>query len=55
VRSKRTLVAIGMHDLDTQAPLFTYEALRPEEIRFLPLRAIGRDEKLERNARELLE
>jgi hypothetical protein len=55
VRSKRTLVAIGTHDLDTLAPPFTYEALRPEEIRFLPLRAIGRDEKLERNARELLE
>jgi hypothetical protein len=33
----------------------TCEALQPEEIRFLPLRAIGRDEKRERNARELLE
>jgi phenylalanyl-tRNA synthetase beta chain len=48
-------VAIGTHDLDTLAPPFTYEALKPEEIRFLPLRAVGRDENRERNARELLE
>ena len=34
---KRTLVAIGTHDLDTiQAP-FTYEALPPSEIKFAPL------------------
>jgi phenylalanyl-tRNA synthetase beta chain len=26
---KRTLVAIGTHDLDTLAPPFTYEALPP--------------------------
>lgn len=34
---RRTLVAIGTHDLDTiQAP-FTYEALSPKEIKFTPL------------------
>lgn len=35
---KRTLVAIGTHDLDTiQAP-FSYEALPPSEISFVPLK-----------------
>ncbi|KAK6458877.1 henylalanyl-tRNA synthetase beta chain (phenylalanine--tRNA ligase beta chain) [Scheffersomyces xylosifermentans] len=33
----RTLVAIGTHDLDTLSPPFTYEGLRPEEIKFVPL------------------
>ncbi|GAC98169.1 phenylalanyl-tRNA synthetase subunit beta [Pseudozyma hubeiensis SY62] len=34
---RRTLVAIGTHDLDTiQAP-FTYEALPPKDIKFAPL------------------
>ena len=34
---KRTLVAIGTHDLDTiQAP-FTFEALKPSDIKFAPL------------------
>ncbi|KAI0236819.1 phenylalanine--tRNA ligase subunit beta [Massospora cicadina] len=34
---KRTLVAIGTHDLDTiQAP-FSYEALPPKDIEFIPL------------------
>jgi len=33
----RTLVAIGTHDLDTLTPPFTYEGLRPEEIKFIPL------------------
>ena len=34
---QRTLVAIGTHDLDTIKGPFTYEALPPEEIRFVPL------------------
>mmetsp|Transcript_14934 Transcript_14934/g.34034 ORF Transcript_14934/g.34034 Transcript_14934/m.34034 type:complete len:630 (+) Transcript_14934:77-1966(+) len=34
---KRTLVAIGTHDLTTLSPPFTYEALPPEEIVFVPL------------------
>ncbi|XP_010246774.1 PREDICTED: phenylalanine--tRNA ligase beta subunit, cytoplasmic-like isoform X2 [Nelumbo nucifera] len=37
---RRTLVAIGTHDLDTiQAP-FTYEALPPYEINFVPLKQV---------------
>jgi phenylalanyl-tRNA synthetase beta chain len=34
---KRTLVAIGTHDLDTLQPPFTYEALPPTDITFVPL------------------
>lgn len=34
---QRTLVAIGTHDLDTLQGPFTYEALPPEEIQFVPL------------------
>ncbi|KAI1427244.1 phenylalanyl-tRNA synthetase [Xylaria sp. FL1777] len=34
---QRTLVAIGTHDLDTLQGPFTYEARRPEDIRFAPL------------------
>ncbi len=34
----RTLVAIGTHDLSTIQGPFTYEALPPEEIRFVPLK-----------------
>jgi phenylalanyl-tRNA synthetase beta chain len=34
---KRTLVAIGTHDLDTLKAPFTYEALPPKEIVFAPL------------------
>ncbi len=34
---KRSLVAIGTHDLDTVQGPFTYEALAPESIRFRPL------------------
>lgn len=34
---QRTLVAIGTHDLDTIKGPFTYEALSPEEINFIPL------------------
>ena len=34
---QRTLVSIGTHDLDTLKGPFTYEALPPEEIEFIPL------------------
>lgn len=34
---KRTLVAIGTHDLDTVRPPFTYNALPPTDIEFVPL------------------
>merc|ERR1719203_226137 len=34
---KRTLVAIGTHDLSTLKPPFTYEALPPKDIVFRPL------------------
>ena len=46
----RTLVAIGTHDLGKVQPPFTYEALPPEEIKFVPLK-----QEREFNARELLE
>ncbi|EES17722.1 hypothetical protein BDA96_09G049100 [Sorghum bicolor] len=35
---KRTLVAIGTHDLDTLRGPFSYEALPPHEINFVPLK-----------------
>ncbi|XP_010529813.1 PREDICTED: phenylalanine--tRNA ligase beta subunit, cytoplasmic-like isoform X1 [Tarenaya hassleriana] len=35
---RRTLVAIGTHDLDTLQGPFTYEALPPAEINFVPLK-----------------
>ena len=34
---QRTLVAIGTHDLDSIQGPFTYEALPPEKIEFVPL------------------
>lgn len=34
---KRTLVAIGTHDLDTLKPPFRYDARKPEDIKFVPL------------------
>lgn len=34
---KRTLVAIGIHDLDTIEGPFTYDARPPSDIKFLPL------------------
>ena len=34
---KRTLVAIGTHDLDTLKPSFRYDARRPTDLRFRPL------------------
>ncbi|PKA65024.1 putative phenylalanine--tRNA ligase beta subunit [Apostasia shenzhenica] len=47
---KRTLVAIGTHDLDTVQGPFSYEALKPEDITFVPLkqaRSFRADELLE--------
>jgi phenylalanyl-tRNA synthetase beta chain len=35
---KRTLVAIGTHDLSTVTGPFTYEAHAPEDIEFVPLK-----------------
>jgi|UniRef100_A0ACD5XND2 phenylalanyl-tRNA synthetase beta chain len=35
---KRTLVAIGTHDLDTLQGPFSYEALPPKDIEFVPLK-----------------
>jgi len=35
---RRTLVAIGTHDYDTLQGPFTYEALAPRDIRFVPLK-----------------
>merc|ERR1711935_976842 len=35
---KRTLVAIGTHDLNTIQGPFTYEAHPPEDIEFIPLK-----------------
>ncbi|XP_046398376.1 phenylalanine--tRNA ligase beta subunit [Ischnura elegans] len=37
VGKKRSLVAIGAHDLDTLKPPFYYDAQLPEDIRFCPL------------------
>ena len=37
---KRTLVSIGTHDLDTVEGPFTYEALPPEQIKFVPLNQV---------------
>lgn len=46
----RTLVAIGTHDLATVQGPFSYEALPPEDIRFVPLK-----QTREFQARELLQ
>jgi phenylalanyl-tRNA synthetase beta chain len=46
----RTLVAIGTHDLGKVKGPFTYEALPPEDIKFVPLK-----QDREFNAKELLE
>lgn len=46
----RTLVSIGTHDLDTVKGPFTYEALPPEQIKFVPL-----NQTKEMNAKELME
>ena len=47
---QRTLVSIGTHDLDTLKGPFSYEALPPEKINFIPLN----QEKL-MNGNELME
>jgi len=47
---KRTLVAIGTHDLDTLTPPFTFEALPPDEIEFV---ALNQTEK--KTARKMFE
>lgn len=47
---RRTLVSVGTHDLDTIKPPFIYKALKPEEIRFVPL-----NKDKEYNSRELME
>ena len=47
---RRTLVAIGTHDLDTIKPPFVYKALPPKEIKFKPL-----NQKKEFDAEELME
>ncbi|EUC62312.1 phenylalanyl-tRNA synthetase, beta subunit [Rhizoctonia solani AG-3 Rhs1AP] len=50
IARKRQLVAIGTHDLDTLKPPFTYEALPPDQIKFV---ALGKTE--EKRADELVE
>lgn len=47
---QRTLVAMGTHDLDTLKPPFTYEALNPKDIKFIPL-----NQSTEMNGEELME
>jgi len=43
-------VSIGTHDLDTIQGPFSYEALPPEQIKFVPLK-----QDKEMNAKELME
>lgn len=47
---KRALVAIGTHDLDTVKGPFCYDAQKPEDIKFIPLK-----QSREFNAKDLLE
>ena len=47
---ERTLVSIGTHDLDTIRGPFTYEALPPKDIKFVPL-----NQTKEMNGEELME
>jgi len=37
INRRRTLVSIGTHDYDTLKGPFSYEARKPEEIKFIPL------------------
>lgn len=46
----RTLVAMGTHDLDTLKSPFTYEALPPTDIKFIPL-----NQTKEMNGNEMIE
>ena len=48
-RRNRTLVSIGTHDLDTITGPFTYEALPPGQISFVPL-----NQTKKMNAEELM-
>lgn len=50
IARERTLVSIGTHDLNKIQGPFTYDALRPEEISFVPL-----NQKLTMNGRQLME
>lgn len=47
---QRTLVSIGTHDLDTIKGPFTYEALPPKDIKFIPL-----NQTKEMNGEELMD
>jgi len=47
---QRTLVSIGTHDLDTVKGPFSYEALAPEQIEFVPL-----NQTKKMNAKQLME
>lgn len=47
---QRSLVSIGTHDLDTLKGPFTYEALPPKDIKFIPL-----NQTKEMNGEELME
>lgn len=47
---KRTLVAIGTHDLDKIKGPFMYDALPPQEIKFVPL-----NQKKEYTASEIMD
>lgn len=47
---QRTLVSIGTHDLDTIQGPFTYEALPPKDISFIPL-----NQSQEMNGEQLME
>ncbi|KAF2539427.1 hypothetical protein F2Q68_00022678 [Brassica cretica] len=44
---RRSLVAIGTHDLDTLQGPFTYEALSPKDINFVPLKQAMLSKELE--------
>lgn len=46
---QRTLVSIGTHDLDTLEGPFTYDALPPKDISFIPL-----NQTKQMNAAELM-
>ena len=55
---RRQLVSIGTHDLDTLEGPFSYEALPPEQIKFVPLKdpySKADDGKHEYDAKTLLE
>ncbi|CAO1420864.1 unnamed protein product [Diamesa serratosioi] len=47
---RRTIVAIGTHDLDTVQGPFTYDAKAPKDIKFIPL-----NQQKEMNGEELME